>query len=72
MSRVGALRLPVRSRGAIADRREGAQTTLARIAELHGPDASLRGIAAALPEDGVMAHNGRPFAPITLSRLGTK
>lgn len=45
------------------------QATAAEIAALSASGLSLRGISAALAERGVIARNGRPFAPATLSRL---
>jgi hypothetical protein len=44
------------------------QSVLALIRAL-GPGRSLRALAVALAERGVLARNGRPFAPSTLSRL---
>lgn len=44
------------------------QAALARLRGL-APGRSLRALAAALAEGGILARNGRPFAPMTLARL---
>jgi DNA invertase Pin-like site-specific DNA recombinase len=45
------------------------EAILARIRALNASGASLRGIARQLAVNGVMARNGRPFAPATLFHL---
>lgn len=45
------------------------QATLARIVALRSSGFSLRAISRELAAKGILARNGRPFAPYTLSRL---
>lgn len=47
------------------------QTTLAQISRLAATGLSLRGISRKLAARGILARNGRPFAPMTLARLVT-
>jgi DNA invertase Pin-like site-specific DNA recombinase len=47
------------------------QAVLAQIGTLHAGGLSLRAVARALAEAGMLARNGRPFAARTLSRLVT-
>jgi len=47
------------------------QGTLTLIAALRASGQSLRGISGALVHRGIFARNGRPFAPMTLSRVVT-
>jgi len=45
------------------------QAILEEIAALRGAALSLRAISRALEARGILARNGRPFAPMTLARL---
>jgi site-specific DNA recombinase len=45
------------------------QVTLACIATLRASGLSLRAISRELAAQGILARNGRPFAPTTLARL---
>jgi site-specific DNA recombinase len=47
------------------------QVTLACIATLRASGLSLRAISQKLAAKGILARNGRPFAPMTLARLVT-
>jgi DNA invertase Pin-like site-specific DNA recombinase len=47
------------------------QTVLREIVALRGAGLSLRAISRALAGRGRLARNGKPFAPMTLSRLVT-
>jgi site-specific DNA recombinase len=47
------------------------QTILAEISRLRAGGLSLRAISETLVAGGVLARNGRPFAPMTLARLVT-
>lgn len=47
----------------------GEQAILARITDLDASGLSLREISRALAARGILARNGRPFAPQTLARL---
>lgn len=67
---MGSLRLQAGPRGAAEGRAQGA-AILGLIAALRASGRSLRGISRELASRGILARNGRPFAPMTLARLVT-
>lgn len=48
---------------------EEERQALSLIHQYHGQGLSLRGISARLAEQGILARQGRPFAPSTLKTL---